>query len=176
MSMGNGAGGHQPVDGEAVDVVARITGELREAIEAEQLGRAEYERLVSDSRVREDRLKRSLKALEGAGGGKAEAPERRKSHATWSPSEKNIERVWTAFRALYADRGEALTKTEVGAHMSEQGNGTSSVTLAKVFDILRERELVRPAGRTRGGGTRWAPMPRDEEAQATPTPGAGDAA
>jgi hypothetical protein len=32
-------------------------------------------------------------------------------------------------------------------------------TIARVFDVLREREIVRKAGVTRGGGILWALMP-----------------
>jgi len=42
--------------------------------------------------------------------------------------------------------------------MGTNGDGVASDTVRKVMGILRERELIRKTGTTRGGGTLWAPM------------------
>jgi hypothetical protein len=139
MTMSNGAGGHRPVDGEAVDVVTRIKGELQEAITAEQLGRMEYERLVSDSRVREDRLKRSLKALEGAAkrGRPSNAEVARRETMRYS-SPKQQARTLAVLRAHNRPMTVAEVQEALGAGSRE--------TARKALEALRGNDQVRLAG------------------------------
>jgi hypothetical protein len=160
MTMNNGAGGHEA---EPVDVVGRIAAELREAIAAEQIGRVEYERKVSDSRVREDKLKRSLRALEGGGAkrGRPSNSEVAKVAAARYSSPDAQAKVLSALR----EHGQPMTVAQV----QEAMQAGSRETARKALEALRRDEQVRLAGKVmsangRTPSTLYALMPGTHDA------------
>jgi hypothetical protein len=156
MSDSNGASGRTPAElaTRTHDAIERMAAELRELIAAEQAGRAEYERLVEESRTRERQLQKVLAGLEGQAPTK---PGPKRPTKEWRVSDERVARVWEAVQQVVA-------KSEDGTFISQHVfdvmyPGVSRETITKSVNVLRERELIRRVGTVRGGGIRWALMP-----------------
>jgi len=160
------------------EVVARLdahAAELRALLADEHARRDILEQLLERSKHRERGLTRAIAGLEAAANAQAAELEARttttskpaakkaasgSNKATWTPSEERITHIWQQFQRYSAEvsKGEPFTQTTLATWMGTNGDGVASDTVRKVMGILRERELIRKTGTTRGGGTLWAPM------------------
>lgn len=164
MSDSNGASGRTPAElaTRTHDAIERMAAELRELIAAEQAGRAEYERLVEDSRARERQLQKVLAGLEGQAPTKPgpKGPKRGAAVKVWRVSDERVAAVWQTVQRVVADSEDG---TFVSQHVFDaMYPGVSRETVTKAVEALRERELIRRVGSVRGGGSRWALMPGAE--------------
>jgi len=148
------------------DVLAAEVEDLNAILEEEIAIRRELEALLEASKLRERRIARAVAILidEPAPAASKPAPKPKvKAHDKWEVSEPTIERVWDGYRQYVAKHGnDPITRTVLGAWMTENGQGIGGETIRKAFDALRERELIRMAGTTRGGGKLWALMPEGD--------------
>jgi hypothetical protein len=139
-----------------LDPIERMTAELGEAITAEQAARRDAERLVADSRERERRLQRALTALAGEKPGvRAKSAAKPKAYK-WKVGEKRVQEALTALRTIGA---QPASVGEVSALTH-----SSTETVRRALDVLRERELVRLVGHEKRGSrgqrtTLYALMP-----------------
>jgi integrase len=136
--------------------------DLQELLEAEQHVRDELEDALAASRDREKALVRALSALQDepaapAAPTKAKAKAKAKQQTTPLVSEDKVERVLQALVTLSGDG--PVTRTQI---VERTAIGHEAVRRA--LDLLREREAIRVAGRGRGGGILWAPMPVADDA------------
>ena len=122
-----------------------VTG-LRELAAAEVEARAEYEQLVEQSKQRERRIARAITALEGGGPGTKPKP---KPKAVQPVGEEVIEAVLATMRQLAAEGHEPVTRLQVVEAMPER----SGETVRRGLNELRERQLIRLAGRNGNGRT-----------------------
>jgi hypothetical protein len=129
-----------------LDPIERMTAELRETIAAERVARIDAERLVADSRERERRLQRALTALAGERPGvRAKSAAKSKTYK-WTVSEERVQEALTALRTIGA---QPASVSEVSALTH-----SSTETVRRALDVLRERELVRLAGHEKKRGSR----------------------
>lgn len=159
------------------EVVARLdahAAELRALLADEGARRDILEQLLERSKHRERQLTKAVQSLELAANHQAAELEARKpgpkpaakkpasgtNKATWTPSEERVQHIWQQFQRYASEvaNGEPFTQTTLATWMGGNGDGVASDTVRKVMGILRERELIRKTGTTRGGGTLWAPM------------------
>lgn len=137
--------------------------DLRRMLADELKVRDRLQEYLDESKARERRLQRAVTALsDDPAPAKPQPTSKPKSSRPvheWDVSEERIAFVRDRFVAFMADRTEPITKTEFGSILKERGEGISSETLAKAFEQLRSREVVRLAGHTRGGGKLWLLMP-----------------
>lgn len=130
--------------------------EARALIEAEQKTRAEYEQAVKDSVARERQLKRLLSALEASGEPKPAKPAKRaKASPGWTMSEAKLERTQPIILAFGLEHPKGFAAGSVAKATPK----LSPESARRVIEAMRDRELVRPSGRTRGGGTNWKLTP-----------------
>jgi predicted phage tail protein len=140
---------------------------MRALLDNEVAGRSHLEQLLDDSKEREKRLVRAVAVLEGGVNNHAITAKPKKPSKPaakdngWNVSEATVQRIWAAFQryATEVAGGEPFTQTSMAAWMTANGEGVGGDTIRKSMLALRERELVRVAGTTRGGGKLWAPMP-----------------
>jgi integrase len=134
--------------------------DLQELLEAEQHVRDELEDALAASRDREKALVRALSALQdepAAPAAPTKAKAKAKQQTTPLVSEDKVERVLQALVTLSGDG--PVTRTQI---VERTAIGHEAVRRA--LDLLREREAIRVAGRGRGGGILWAPMPVADDA------------
>jgi hypothetical protein len=153
-------------DKHLADVLEAEVDDLRALLDDELKGRDELAQLLERSRERERRLTRAIAVLEG--GVNQQAP--RKTAATaaakepkggWEVSSATVERVHAAFLRYWNEEanGQPFTQTTLATWLGQHGQGIGGDTIRKAMHTLRDRELVRKCGTTRGGGKLWAPMP-----------------
>lgn len=148
---------------ELLDAVAAA---LRSQIAMEQAGREEHEEMVRASKARETQLKRTLATIEtranaeekreqrGRGSGERKGARR----VEWTPSPGKLAEMWEVVLA-YGREHARFTQTQ----LADSTPGLSPEALRKGLVVFREHELVRVAGKVRGGGNAWALMPEAEE-------------
>jgi hypothetical protein len=137
----------------------RLTDELRDLVAEEQLIYDDLKAKADEAKSRRDGYQRALDHIQGASKVATAAKPAKRAKGDWSPGEDKVEMVWQAFRAEWQRSPQPLSHTALGKLLP-----MSPDTVRKVFDVLRERELIRVAATGRGGGKLWAPMPasRDE--------------
>lgn len=171
------ANGHAPADSDTPDLLAvfqeheeEMRDGMRDLVVSAQMllrdaskHRTQLEALLDESKQRERRLAKVISDLTGESATTAKKQQQsaadRDKH-DWTPSEERIEAIKRAFFEFAEQQGDGapFTQTEVARFMKESNRGVSSETIAKAVVILRDREVLRAAGKTRGGGTLWAPM------------------
>lgn len=129
--------------------------EARTLIEAERKTRAEYEQAVKDSVARERQLKRLLSALEASGKPKPATKRANASSKDWTLSEAKLERTQPIVLAFGLEHPKGFAAGSVAKATPK----LSPESTRRVIEAMRDRELVRPSGRTRGGGTNWKLTP-----------------
>lgn len=141
--------------------IESVKTELREKIEQERSSRVEHERLVAESKERERQLVRALAGLEGTRPEPKPQPLRpgvRKKGSRahdWQPSGEKLIAVWHAVVEYAEDHPDGFS---VGA-VAGATPGLSPEAVMKCMAIFRAHELVRPAGKVRGGGIKWKLQP-----------------
>jgi hypothetical protein len=156
-------------DRRLADVLGNEIDSLRELLDAELNSRDELAQLLERSKERERRITRAIAVLEGGinqhavSSKPAAAKAKPKPKSTlWDVSEATVERVRVGFMRYWTEQPtpeQPFTQTVLAAWMGEQGNGIGGETIRRAMDRLREREVVRVCGTTRGGGKLYAPMP-----------------
>ena len=151
-------------------LAAEVNG-LRELLDDELVARDHLTALLERSKERERRITRAIAVLEGTSAQGATSSSARPAAAApkasakkknaWDVSEATVERVRDGFMRYWRDvsQGEPFTQTLLCTWMGENGEGVGGDTIRRVMAKLREREIVRVTGTTRGGGKLWAPMP-----------------
>ena len=137
-------------NGTGVDRLTSIIDELQAELAAEDLAVAQVEAVLQETRSKRARIQRAIDALTGTKA-KAARPAARKGG--WTISDTKVEQV----RALIAAKSQPVTVRELA---TEGGMATESAR--RSLEVLRERELVRFAGKRagRGGGQKlYMPMP-----------------
>jgi hypothetical protein len=133
----------------------RLVDELRDLVAVEQGIYEDLKAQADQAKGRRDGYQRALDHIQGAAKVAAAAPKSpKKKSALWAPSEDKIDMVWQAIREASAQGPDPITQTTL---VGELPMGAD--TVRKAFEVLRERELIRVAGRARGGGKLWALMP-----------------
>ena len=167
-------------DTHLAEVFESEIADLHEMLDDELKGRRELEVLLDRSKERERRLVRAIAVLEHGSANatqtttakpKAAAPKSqgkgaKKSDGSWNIGESTVERVLQGFKD-YAEAHPdqpSYTMTMVAAWMGSQGQGVGGETIRRAVNALREREQLRKAGTTRGGGTLYALMPTESTA------------
>lgn len=147
-----------------------VATELREQIAKEQAGRAQYERLVEESKARERQMVKALAGLEGSRVTEAKPQPKRPGariksarRNDWTPSREKLIAVW---HAVVDFAGENPDGFSVGG-VAKATPGLSPEVVMKSMLIFRDHELVRPAGKVRGGGIKWRLQPGATVASAT---------
>jgi hypothetical protein len=143
------------------------TSDMRRLLAAELDGRDHLEKLLEQSKERERRLTRAIAILDGgttssspkAAASKPTAKPKPKTNENWTVSEETVERVLDAFKRYAVDHPDPFTQTTLATWMGEQGEGIGGETIRRAMTALRDREIVRKCGTTRGGGALWALMP-----------------
>jgi hypothetical protein len=157
-------------DRRLADVLGNEIDSLRELLDAELNSRDELAQLLERSKERERRITRAIAVLEGginqhavsSKPAAAKAKPKPKKSTLWDVSEATVERVRVGFLRYWTEQPtpeQPFTQTALATWMGEQGNGISGETIRRAMDRLREREIVRVCGTTRGGGKLYAPMP-----------------
>jgi hypothetical protein len=128
---------------------------LQQLLDDELGAQREISDLLDASKLRTRRLERALAALTDEPKEPKPKPAPRASAAqspssTWMPSQKMLDRVLAAV----VEAGGPITRTALSSQLH-----VSPDTARKSLHVLRERELVRIAGVTRGGGKTYAAMP-----------------
>lgn len=145
---------------------------MRALLDDELKERTHLEQLLEASKERERRLMKAVAVLEGGNipqGLRSTPPKPAKAKpkaaaGEWNVSAKTVERVHEGLTRFWQEEahGEPFTQTALATWLTRHGGGASSDTIRKAMGVLRERELVRKCGTTRGGGILWAPMPDGE--------------
>lgn len=158
---------HETHDVAMRDAMREQVSSMRALLDQELATRSHLERLLDESKQRERRLTRAVAALEGDSisathaVAKPKPQPKAKANDGWAVSDDTVERVWQAFQRYDAEiaHGEPFTMTSLARWMGEQGQGVGGETIRRAFAVLREREHVRKAGTTRGGGVLFTQMP-----------------
>jgi hypothetical protein len=120
-----------------------------------------FEAMLRTAKDEERRIQRALVALEGEPtarpGPKPAKPKPTPKPGEWQVSDRKVEQVLDALIEHTAN-GEAISGNALGDRCS-----IASETIRRSLMQLRERELVRVAGTSRGGGKLWLPMPDVQE-------------
>jgi hypothetical protein len=141
-----------------------VATELREQIAKERTSRVQYERLVEESKARERQMVKALAGLEGSRVTEAKPqPQRpgvkRRDRGArgrdWQPSPEKLIAVWHAVVSFADEHPDGFS---VGA-VAKATPGMSPEVVMKSMKVFREHELVRPAGKVRGGGIKWRLQP-----------------
>jgi hypothetical protein len=156
MSQGNGNGA-APEPSEAGQTpfireeIARLTEARDAASRVAAKLRNEYDAALEATKA----YGHAIDALAGIGADKPVKPKKRTGNGhgkhNWQASEESIEKVLAAMKAWPE---ETCTQTQL-----TQAASLAPETVRRAVDALRERELVRVAGTTRGGGKLLALMP-----------------
>ena len=103
-------------------------------------------------------IRKAMEALTGEAPAKTASKSLRKSRDNnrWQISEAKIQEVWNIVRAI---DDETFTTNSVATAQP----GLSQESARRALDILRERQLIRLAGKARGGGKLLAIMPGAED-------------
>jgi CRP-like cAMP-binding protein len=144
----------------------QLADSLRTLLADEERNYQALREAAEEARQRVDHLRKALDHLvaEPSRAAKAPAktaPAKPQGTGTWEVSEERIAAVLAAYR----QQTEPISPTVLAKTM----NGIAGETVRRATERLRERELIRFAGTTRGGGKLYMPMPEvpmDEEAQA----------
>lgn len=130
------------------DGLGAIREELREHLAVEQARHAQLADELATVKARESSLAKALSALSN----EAPAPPAPPKHGAsgWVPSEDKVAAVFAAVLAA----GEPVTQTQVATATRQAGE-----TTRRCMELLRERQLIRLVGTTRGGGRTFAAMP-----------------
>jgi hypothetical protein len=140
-----------------------VAAELREQVARERTSRVEYERLVEESKARERQMVKALAGLEGTRltepkpqplrpGTRPRKPSR---NHDWQPSPEKLIAVWHAVVSFAEEHPDGFS---CGA-VAKATPGLSPEAVMKSMAIFRDHELVRPAGKVRGGGIKWRLQP-----------------
>jgi len=178
----------EPVDGQPFDPIAEAERAMRRRIEdhAHALraeltnasnARMDLERLLAVAKSNERKIARAITSLENddkPAAPKLSKPERATSSRTlskpnnWKLSEERIGRVQELLARYWGEGNGPISPTQFRTVVRERyDEPISTETCTRAFKALRDRELIRKAGKLRGGGTLYAPMPAvidDEEA------------
>ena len=146
------------------EIVEKCDG-LRDLLESEQAIANRLQTILDQCEARAKRIRRALNALEGEVPGRkpqAQPKQAAKTHK-WNVSEEKVEQAYDAIvKAIDLNDGKPVTMTEA---RRVEGSGGHE-TYRQAIDILRDRERIRVAGKTRGGGTLLALMPEADDAAA----------
>lgn len=146
--------------------MAQKCSDLRSLLEAEQTIVNQVQTILDQCEARAKRIRRALNALEGEAPGRKPETQKPKATSGWKVSEEKIEQAYDAIvKAIGLNDGQPVTMTEA---RRVEGSGGHE-TYRQAIDVLRDRERIRVAGKTRGGGTLLALMPdadRTEDAAA----------
>lgn len=140
---------------------------MRKLLADELSGRRELERLLDESKERERRMARVIAILDGGAATPAQAKAQatgkqrgaKKGNGDWNVSDETVERVRMAFVRYAETTDEPVTRTKLAAWMSQHDDGIGGETIRRATEVLREREIVRKCGTTRGGGGLYTLMP-----------------
>lgn len=160
--------GHAPVELAHVDThaaraaerLAQQTASLRELLHDEDAVQERLRTALDESKVRQHGLQRAINALdpqpkETTKRGPGRSSTREHDGNEWSVSERKVEQVMSVLVA----RGEPVT----GNGLANGVEGLSVESVRRAFIVLREQGRIRLAGRSRGGGKLYAPMPEELE-------------
>lgn len=150
----------------------RIAGELEVLRDQEQRLCDELTRRAGEARARAMNYSRAIAAL------KLE-PTQPKAKAKTAPkakppggsryeiSDAKVAEIERRVRELApnAPMNKHEVRTMTAAWVANQTPGLSPEAVAKGFHVLREREVVRIAGKVRGGGTAFALMPEGDSGE-----------
>jgi hypothetical protein len=137
-----------------------VATDLRSQIAKERASRVQYERLVEESKARERQMVKALAGLEGSRVTEAK-PQRpgtarsTKQRRAWTPSRDKLITVWQAVVSFAEEHPDGFSAGGV----AKANPGISPEVALKSMAIFREYELVRPAGKVRGGGIKWKLQP-----------------
>lgn len=156
-------------DRRLAEVLGDEINDLRSLLDDEIKGRDHLKSLLDRSVERERRITRAIAVLEGTNAQSAASkpttaskPKPKGTKDSWTVGEETVERVRVAFLRYWDEQPEPqqpFTQTVLAAWMGEQGRGVGGETIRRVMERLRQREIVRVTGTTRGGGKLYAPMP-----------------
>ena len=147
-----------------------VATELREQIAKERAGRVQYEQLVEESKARERQMVKALAGLEGSRVTEPKpVPQRPGTRIKsarkhdWTPSREKLIAVWHAVVSFADEHPDGFSAGGV----AKATPGLSPEVVMKSMVIFRDHELVRPAGKVRGGGIKWRLQPGVTVASAT---------
>jgi hypothetical protein len=129
---------------------------LRALLEGQHELVERFETMLRTAKDEERRIQRALMALEGE---PATTPRTAKPKQStpkpgdWHVSDRKVEQVLAAL-VEHTANGDAISANKL-ADLTP----LSSEAIRRGLGTLRERELVRIAGTSRGGGKLWLPMP-----------------
>lgn len=154
------ANGAEPLDSDAqlLGQVQELAAHWRQVAQSltDELEHAEAQQTKYDGIVA--MLTGESKSKKKKGGRSKEAAVDPGKHG-WVVSDERVEFVYNRFKELARElEGGLITPTQ----LSDMTKGISGETARKAFDAMREREMIRLAGSTRGGGKLYALMPEDE--------------
>lgn len=137
----------------------RITDELRELLLVEERLHDAMAEQLAEAKARRDGYRRALEQLTGEPRKKPGPKKATPNAGDWVVSDAKIAEVWELVRK----RDDQFT----AASVSKDVAGLSPETARRALNTLRERELIRAAGKVRGGGIGLAVMPGAGELEAT---------
>jgi hypothetical protein len=152
----------------ALDPAAKIADELRALVESYderadvlwreldeiEQGRERYALALAD--LTGEKV-RAFKPRKAAAAPKAKSGGARDSH-DWHISDAKVDEVFERIKAWMKRTGETeFTATTIAN--SPEGEGYGNESFRRAAAVLRERELIRLVGPTRGGGKLFALMP-----------------
>lgn len=149
--------GHAPASDAAPSLDAQIEEHVSALDALLTPLRAERDQVKARLDELNTREKAIIHATAALRGGSRSAPPPQKEPAKkggWTPSEERLKSLFELFLA----EPEPISPTQLAA----KSEGLGVETASKGAKILRERELLRAAGKLRGGGTLFAPMPGAE--------------
>lgn len=131
-----------------------LTAELEVLLLEEEQVVEKLTTALAEGKARRDHLKKALEHLTGDSEKyrpkKAAKDTGTKKPVKWEVSEDRVQKVLEGFR----QQGEPITPTQLAGKI-----GVTGETAKKAVDKLRERELIRYMGATRGGGSLYSLMP-----------------
>jgi CRP-like cAMP-binding protein len=140
----------------------RIVDELIALRDTEQALVDELAHRMSEARARLTRYQRAVDALKVEHVAERSAKKlEKKAGKQWTISDEKVAEVLTRFRELVSESTHRAGGITAG-FMAEKTPGLSPETARRALDRLREREVVRVVGPSRGGGLLFALMPEDE--------------
>lgn len=150
-------------DGDGTTANERAEDQIVQRLQAlVDLGSDEVRRLENElatAKQGRERYRRALQAL--TGGSEKKAP-KQPSGGSWRISDERVEFVLRRFKEVAPQRqGGMVTPTQ----LSDVTDGISGETVRRAFEVLRQRELIRAAGNTRGGGQLYALMPEADDGE-----------
>lgn len=138
---------------QAQDAVAAQVASFRSMLEAEVVLQRRLHEQLRGSNERRKRLERVVEILDGQDQ-HTKPKKRRPVGNDWSITDQKIEEIWLIMRS----QSEPFTCTS----LVRTTKGLSSEATRRAAAVLRERELLRLVGSTKGGGKLLFPMPGTE--------------